>query len=188
MVKKPKRGKMYAHSGAIVYPGDGVPTVEDMAISLMREGRYAGAGVRWYPVGLHTFVVCDLLPDHLKFHGLVHDTPECVTGDLPKPIKTDAIEEFEKKVMKKFYKLVFKVAYPTKVERIEVKAADTRAKHGECHTVGTRILRTIYPVDIDAQYLTQQYAKKYPVDDLVLADGKAVKEFIRRYHEYKRLL
>lgn len=186
-MSKPKRGKMYAYSGAVVHP-KGVPTVRDMAISLMREGRYAGAGRLWYPVGLHTFVVCDLLPDHLKFHGLVHDTPECVTGDLPKPIKTDAIEAFEKMLLKRFYREVFKVPYPNKVDRVEVKAADIRAKYGECHTVGTRILSTIYPQDIEAQALTQVYARKYPVNDLVNPKGKAVKEFVRRYEEYKKLL
>jgi hypothetical protein len=188
MVNKPKRGKMFSHSGAVVYPGNGTPTVKDMAIALMREGRYAGAGVRWYPVGLHTFVVCDLLPDRLKFHGLVHDTPECVTGDLPKPIKTEAIEAFEKWLLKKFYKRAFRVPYPTKAERAEVKVADNRAKHGESHSVGTRVLRTIYPQDWDAQALTQLYAKKYPVTDLVKENGRAVKEFTRRYKEYKKLL
>ena len=69
------RGTLYTYSGKIAFPG-GAPSLLDTAISLSREGRFAGAGQRFFPVALHSFVVADLLPPHLQFDGLMHDSPE----------------------------------------------------------------------------------------------------------------
>ena len=91
MIGNNGRGFLYTYSGKLAYPG-GAPSLLDIAVSLSREGRYAGAGQRWWPVALHTFVACDLLPKHLQLDGLLHDSPETITGDTPKPSKTDEIE------------------------------------------------------------------------------------------------
>lgn len=88
------RGTLYTYSGKIAFPG-GAPSLLDTAISLSREGRFAGAGQRFFPVALHSFVVADLLPPNLQFDGLMHDNPEVITGDTPKPAKTEEIEKFE---------------------------------------------------------------------------------------------
>src|ERR1700676_2252398 len=80
--KSHDRGTLYTYSGKVGFP-EGAPSLLDMAVSLSREGRFAGAGLRFFPVALHSFVVADLLPDHLKWDGLIHDSPEVITGDTP---------------------------------------------------------------------------------------------------------
>ena len=109
------RGTLYTYSGKIGFP-DGAPSLLDMAVSLSREGRYAGAGFRFCPVALHCFAVCDLLPDLLKWDGLVHDSPEVITGDTPKPAKTDEIEAFDEELLTSIYKS-FKVRMPSTYDR-----------------------------------------------------------------------
>src|ERR1700678_1908401 len=96
------RGTLYTYSGKIAFPG-GAPSLFDTAVALSREGRFAGAGQRFFPVALHTFVVCDLLPTSLQFDGLLHDSPEVVTGDTPKPAKSDEIEKFEEELLRGIY-------------------------------------------------------------------------------------
>ena len=85
------RGVLYTYSGKIAFPG-GAPSLLDTAVSLSREGRFAGAGQRFFPVALHSFVAADLLPPIFNSTGLCM-TPEVITGDTPKPAKTDEIEE-----------------------------------------------------------------------------------------------
>ena len=91
-----QRGNLYTYSGKMSFPEGGAPSVFDTAIALSREGRFAGAGQRFFPVALHTFCVADLLPPKIKFDGLMHDSPEVITGDTPKPAKTAEIEAFKR--------------------------------------------------------------------------------------------
>src|ERR1700722_5116162 len=128
-----KRGSLYTYTGKIAHPG-GAPSVLDTAVSLSREGRFAGAGLRFFPVALHTFVVCDLLPPELQFDGLMHDSPEVITGDTPKPAKTDEIEEFEEELLHAKY-ASHSVSFPSPNVRSLVKQADNRVMNGEVYTV-----------------------------------------------------
>ncbi len=182
----PKRGTLYTYSGKIAYP-DGAPSLLDIAISLSREGRYAGAGMRWWPVALHTFVVCDLLPNELKFDGLLHDSPEVITGDTPKPAKTDAIEEFENERLKDIYRN-FKITLPTGLQHAQVKGADTRAKQGEIYTVGTQALQEFYSPCPEAEERIHCYVDKYSYADMLEASGRVPIEFMRRFREYRSML
>src|ERR1022692_3448492 len=115
------RGTLYTYSGKIAFPG-GAPSLLDTAISLSREGRFAGAGRRFFSVALHTFVVCDLLGPALQFDGLLHDSPEVITGDTPKPAKTEEIEEFEEELLRANY-AYYGVTFPNSFDRAAVKAA-----------------------------------------------------------------
>jgi 5'-deoxynucleotidase YfbR-like HD superfamily hydrolase len=173
------------YSGSISYP-NGNPTVMDIAISLCREGRYAGAGVRFWPVGLHTLVVCDLLPDPIKLDGWMHDTPECIGGDVPKPSKTDESEEREEELLHCFYKS-FDIPFPSDETRRLVKEADTKALYGEIYTVGTQALQGLYPRCPEAEELVLKYVQKYTYADCLDAGGLAPIEFMRRFREYKDL-
>lgn len=175
---------MNTYSGRF-YPTE-APTLHDVAVGLSREGRYAGAGIKWWPVLLHTFVVCDLLPDPLKIHGLLHDAPECITGDIPKPLKTDAMEKTEREIFVRIY-AEFGVPLPTEAEFSEVKRADYRAFCGEVYTVGTAILRNEHPADDEAEFLVEHYAERYPPTDCLEPHGRAVQEFIQRYWDYVKL-
>lgn len=180
------RGTLYTYSGKVAYP-DGAPALVDIAVSLSREGRYAGAGTRFWPVALHTFVVCDMLPDQFKFDGLIHDASECITGDIPKPVKTDDIEVFEKEMLKVIYKS-FGVRYPEPYVREAVKAIDKEVLNGEVYTVGTTALQELYSQSIAAEDLILKYVDKYNYADYLESSGRVPMEFMRRFREYKKLL
>ena len=174
---------LYTYSGKIAWP-NGSPSILDIAVSLSREGRYAGAGVHWWPVALHTFVVCDLLPPPWKLHGLLHDASECITGDVPKPAKTKAITAMEDTIQRQIY-VNFSIEWPSDEVWKAVHVADARALHGEVGTVGTRALRDIYPKDMEAEQLVWKYFNQYTVEQCVDANGVVVNEFIRRYGLYR---
>jgi hypothetical protein len=178
----------YTYSGRKVGIGIGSPTIFDVAIALARECRYACNGLRWYPVALHTFVVCDMLPQPLKLHGLLHDGTESITGDLPRPYKTDAFIRMEHKLHRQFY-TDWGLPYPTKAEYTIVKRADNNALFGEVHTIGSYGLQELYPERCkQAEDLTMLYIEKYPPMECLVPSGLAVVEFMRRYHEYKEYL
>ena len=176
---------LYMYTGTVGYP-NGAPNIVDIAVSLSRECRYAGNGVHWWPVALHSFVVCDLLPIELRLHGLLHDAAECVLGDVPKPAKSLAIEEMEKQITSAIY-AGLKLPMPTIEQQDPIHISDTRALHGEAYTVGTKALRNIYPKDARAAELVEFYRKMYPVQDCVDPEGKCVKEFLYRFERYKAL-
>lgn len=174
---------LYTYTGQIAYPG-GAPSLFDIAVSLCREGRYAGAGVYWWPVALHSFVVADLLPAELRIHGLLHDAAECIIGDVPKPAKIPAIELLEDRLLDGIYRGL-RIPYPSEATRQLVHEADRRTLHGEVHTVGTRALRELYPHDERAEELVELYRKMFPVEDCVQPHGKAVGEFLYRFERYR---
>jgi len=177
---------LYTYSGAIGFP-ECAPSIEDIAISLSREGRYAGAGLEFWPVALHTFVVCDMLPDELKLDGLLHDSPECITGDVPKPAKTEAISEFEEEILVSIYKSV-DVRFPDQWMRDAIKREDRKALRGEVYTVGTSALRQFHERCFEAEDLVLKYHYKYDYYDMLSPRGAVQAEFVRRFHYYKRLL
>ena len=180
------RGVLYTYSGATAYP-NGTHQLRDIAISLSREGRYVGAGTRWYPVILHTFVVCDLLPKQLRGHGLLHDSPEYITGDTPKPVKTDAIEAQEDALLLDIYR---SLGYrpPTLAEHKRIKVADKQAQRGEVYTVGTVALQQVRERYQRAEELTLKYVAEYPYAECLDAGGRAPMEFMRRFREYSKYL
>lgn len=181
-----QRHTLYTYSGRISYP-NGAPSLFDIAVSLSREGRYAGAGMRWWPVVLHTFVVCDLLPDPLKIHGLLHDSPECITGDVPKPVKTPAVEALERRLTTNIYRN-FGIALPTKKEHAIVKEADVKTLCGEVYTVGTQALQQIYARCPEAETLVVKYLAEFPPMECISPDGRAPVEFMRRFRMYLDLM
>jgi hypothetical protein len=180
------QGTLYTYSGKIAFP-DGAPSLLDTAVSLSREGRYAGAGLRFWPVALHTFVVCDLLPERFKFDGLMHDTSEVITGDVPKPAKTAALEEFEEELLRVNYKAAG-VTFPDRDTRLQVKIADNLTLRGEVYTVGTQALQEFYPRYEWAEEFVQHYAGKYSYADYLEPTGRVPTEFMRRYHKYRDML
>jgi hypothetical protein len=186
MTTLPRRGFLYTYSGRIAYP-EGSPKLIDIAVSLSREGRYAGHGLRFWPVALHTFVVCDLLPDVLKFDGLVHDSPEALSGDIPSPYKTKALEESEEEMLGVMYRS-FGVALPPEAEHSVVKIADKQALRGEVYTVGTVALQDVYERYAVAEELVHKYVNMYSYADCLEAGGRVPIEFIRRFRAYKDLL
>lgn len=180
------RGTLYTYSGKIAYP-NGAPSLFDMAVSLSREGRFAGHGLRWWPVALHIFVVCDMLPDAIKFDGLMHESGEVITGDVPKPAKTDAVETLEEELLQNQYNF-FKVSMPNKEIRAAVKAMDKAAMAGEVYTVGTQALQEFHQRNPIAEEYISRYIEKYSYTDCLEAGGKVPIEFMRRFRIYRDLL
>lgn len=164
----------------------GVPTVEDMAIQLMREMRYTGGTTEPWPVGLHTFVVCDLLPHPYKIYGLFHDAPETVGGDTPRPMKSPDISALENKVHDRILVAHGLHALSAEEERI-IKNADNRALMGEVYTVAPPgLVEDYFDVEREpeAERLVLKYLHEFHILEFMRRDGAAVKEFKRRYHEY----
>lgn len=93
---------MWQPSGAQVWPpgspmgDDGFPSLRDIGGGLGRQPRFAGGGVdTWYPVLCHTATVAALCPVRSRPYAWLHDAPEGVLGDMPKPWKTPEIEARE---------------------------------------------------------------------------------------------
>ena len=176
--------KFYTFDGVITFP-DEAPSIHSIAVQLSRECRYAGASLYWWPVALHSFIVADLLPDHLKIHGLLHDAAEVVTGDIPKPAKTPQAEVLEQSVLEAIYRSEG-LDLPTKEQAKLVKEADLRTLHGEIWTVGTESLRAIYPHDEEVEESVWHYFKLYKPNDCILATGTCPDHFLHRYREYRQ--
>lgn len=160
-----------------------------IATCLGRICRYAGRGGVFWCVLLHSFVVADCLPDNLKLLGLVHDQGEAVTSDIPSPYKNRELRRLEVKI----YNAMSKhqgIRLPTKHEHNEIKGADRRSRNAEIHTgLGDKLLKKEYPLrDRAVERLSLKYAKKFPPADCIRADGRAVKEFCRRYEAYRALM
>lgn len=66
--------------------------LDDMAHHLAMINRFNGAPKDPYTVAQHSEVVAEILAAHgygplVQFHGLIHDAPEYVTGDVITPMK-----------------------------------------------------------------------------------------------------
>jgi len=77
--------------------------IEDIAHHLAKLDRYNGAAPRHhYSVGQHCLYVSDILPEHLKLWGLLHDATEAICGDVVSPLKSliPAYKEIEEGICK----------------------------------------------------------------------------------------
>ena len=62
-------------------------TLEDLARGLSHACRFTGQLSVFYSVAQHCVLVADLLPAHLRPHGLLHDASEAFICDLPRNLK-----------------------------------------------------------------------------------------------------
>ena len=63
--------------------------LKDICRGLSHVCRFAGQLPFFYSVAQHSMMVGNLLPDHLKLHGYLHDAAEAYIGDLSRVIKHD---------------------------------------------------------------------------------------------------
>jgi hypothetical protein len=61
--------------------------IEDIAIALSREGRFANQTVFPYSVAQHSILVSSMCDPADRFWGLMHDAAEAYCKDLPSPLK-----------------------------------------------------------------------------------------------------
>lgn len=99
--------------------------IEDIALGLARQPRYAGQGKFFYSVAQHSvYVATQVLPD-LRMHGLLHDAHEAYMGDIPGPLKSmlPDISEIEYWMDKAIYSGL-KLTPPSHKEWCEVMEVD----------------------------------------------------------------
>lgn len=175
----------HTHDG-FIKPNE-APSVLTVARCLMRETRYCGNSPIWWNVGLHSFVVADMLPSKLKLHGLIHDEPECITGDIPRDLKTKKQRKFEDMLLLRFYRSI-RITPPTVEEHRQIKNADRAAVNAECWSdCGTACLKTQYSETKDSA-LVRQYIEAYDYAACLDKNGAAVVEFVNRFEQYKSYL
>lgn len=82
------------------------------------------------------------------------------------------------------------IPLPTRAERMKIHHADKRSRQGEVWSgYGDTCLQHEYPIrDRESERLTKFYARKYPPSDQIRTRSRAVAEFVRRFHEYKKLI
>lgn len=177
---------IYTHSGQKVGPGYEAPSVEDIAVSLGRICRFAGHGLRYWPVLLHSMIVADLSPMEFRGLALLHDGAEAMISDIPTPFKSNEMKELENELLDT---ILFQhlsrqsyISYSTKPNDWKiVKLADEEAFLGEVWCVGTKALRELYPDRCpEAEKLVRKYLRKYKIEDYLNSEGTAIIDFIRR--------
>ena len=78
------------YTGRQFWPLDPRPEdicIRDIAHHLSLCCRFNGACRVHYSVAQHSVMVANILPVHLKFHGLLHDATEAYVGDMVRPLK-----------------------------------------------------------------------------------------------------
>lgn len=176
-----------SYTGRMVGPDNDSPSLHDISVQLGRICRYAGAGVKFWSVLLHSMVVADLLPDSLKIYGLLHDSTEALVGDIPRGFKPNTIVEVENYMFDKILSS-FEIRLPKDYEHKIIKQADDAALSGEVWTVGASLLQKFYPQrNKEAELLVMKYAKEFPPETTIHPDGIAVIEFTSRFRDYLEL-
>lgn len=175
----------------------GAPNIRDMAVQGMRLVRFSGAGRIFWPVGMHSLLVADLLPPELEHHGLLHDcAAEVCVSDVPRPMKTDAAREVEGIVATRTYYLLG-VPLPTVEEAKLIHEADLKAAFAEealgCAHPTTHLWQNGFERNLFAENRLASYLSSYgelDLDhpnfdvrwllDLMRSDGRWPREFERR--------
>jgi hypothetical protein len=135
-MRRAKLTEYETHSGALVDlldPQDADVSLVDVAVSLAKTNRFNGAGKGHYSTAQHSCLVASLLPVQHRIHGLLHDAPEWVLGDMGSPVKTtlrlqsddfrDAWDHIEDLLFAAVYRAA-NVDQPTDDVRALVKRAD----------------------------------------------------------------
>jgi len=185
-VPKPVRDDafIYSYSGSRIGLGHAPPSLEDIAVSLGRLCRFTGHCRIFYPVLLHSMAVSDLVHVENTRAALLHDAAEIYLSDIPTPFKAPEMKAIEMRLLMPIFS-----KYLDQYELLEwvgrghelVKVADREVFTAEVHLLGCAGLRAwvgeSYP---DVEEKVQEYIDRYPIEECVRPDGKAVIEFIRR--------
>lgn len=181
---------VHSYSGEKIGPEFGVPTIQDISVQLGRICRYGGACRRFWPVLLHSMVVADLVPNHLKVYALLHDSCEILISDVPRGFKCDELIETENFMMERILDSFCLPPLVPEDKRL-VKIADDRALLGEIWTVGAFGIQSYYVPDdreVDVENMVLGYAAEFPPAECISPDGLAVMEFTSRFYEYEALV
>lgn len=160
------------------YPEKSDVTIEDIASALSNNCRFSGHLPRFYSIAQHLVNTSKIVPDNFAFTGLMHDTAEAFTNDLPTPLKWEfpIFKELEGRIEAAMgKKFGFEFPYPP-----EVKEADTIML----------ILEKFYVKGDDSVWPAyEQWTKKKVAPYLHKVDldswqpRRAKREFLERYYE-----
>jgi 5'-deoxynucleotidase YfbR-like HD superfamily hydrolase len=161
-------------------PEESDVTIEDIASALSNVCRFSGHLPRFYSVAQHLVNTSRIVPAEMAFTGLMHDTAEAFTNDLPTPLKwaLPIFKELETKIegaMSK--KFGFEFPYPP-----EIKHADTVMLMLEKYYVKED--NSVWPL---YEQFTKQIVEPYrqQVDLDSWQPRRAKREFLERYEELK---
>jgi len=179
---------MFSYSGVQIAPGEGVPSLSDVAVHLGRICRFAGACREFWSVLLHSLAVWEYMQNphfpfkvdsRLQLLALLHDASEAVMGDITKPFKSDDMKKVERDIEHRIYESLGIVA-PASHESTIVKFADTQVLYGEARTIGPVGLETHYnsggtrtEVEQDpiAEGIVLSYYKAFPVLECIVPES-----------------
>lgn len=114
--------------GELFVPED----IQHIAFRLSHINRFNGS-VGAYSVAQHSVLVAEVLPDHLKLAGLLHDVSEAYIGDITRPLKGH-IQGYDE--LESFYDYVIDRHYGVEVHHPLVKEADMRMVVTEARSFG----------------------------------------------------
>jgi hypothetical protein len=188
MERKDLTHKIYTYSGRLCTI-ENPPDITDVAVSLSRIARFSGNTLEEFNVLCHSIHVAYILYSrglhHLLLQGLVHDSTECMFGDIPTPFKNQATRYLEKYAGSRMYA---KWGYPFSIIHPAVYHADKislimEAKKLLRGDAWLRILDSIEITRADINNIDTDF-----LDDLVVAyntkrdafkpDGAIVTEYI----------
>lgn len=164
-------------------PEESDVNIEDIAGALSNVCRFSGHLPRFYSVAQHLVNTSRIVPAGFSFTGLMHDTAEAFTNDLPTPLKWTfpafkTLETSIESAMAK--KFGFEFPYPP-----EVKEADTIML----------ILEKLYVKEdksVWPNYEEWTAKRVKPYLDLVDLDSwqprRAKREFLERFYELQTSL
>lgn len=99
--------------------------IEDIAKSLSQICRFNGHIRTTYSVAQHSLHVSSMLPERLKFQGLMHDAAEAYLGDVVKPLK-ELLPDYRTLERNVWHVIARKFGVPERLDRA-VKEADLTA-------------------------------------------------------------
>lgn len=156
-------------------PEESDVTIEDIASALSNVCRFSGHLPRFYSVAQHLVNTSRIVPNHLAFDALMHDTAEAFTNDLPTPLKwaLPIFKELEVKIESAMAdKFGFNYPYHD-----DVKLADTQMLLLEKKYVKGDKNKWEYYRDVKYEHLK-------PLVDLdSWQPRRAKREFLERYQE-----
>lgn len=96
--------------------------LQDIAVGLSHECRYAGQISQFYSVAEHSIIVADAVPAHMKLAALLHDASEAYLKDIPTPLK-DLLPEYRQIEHNFMFVIAKKFGFKYPFEQ-EIKEAD----------------------------------------------------------------
>jgi 5'-deoxynucleotidase YfbR-like HD superfamily hydrolase len=158
------RSVILTHSGRLVGPGEGHPSLHDIARGLSLQPRFGGQTDESWSVLEHS-MFCAELADSIygertfRLAMLLHDAHEAITGDVPTPLKTPDFRAMQDALDERIMDAYFPGGYAAYRERkAQVAYVDRRAMQAEAQEL----------LPHDAVRTVELFGEPYVVDVEVL--------------------